>query len=531
VTGNQTSSSSWSWSTLPPEVLDGSCRRVTAVAAAFAGLWVFALLMGNAAPLLLGTETSWMTDRSYARAYNSLAAIGLVLSLALAVYAARFHRNRTRLLDIGLGYYVLTAFLVSLVTLWYPQPRPTGISWVAFIIVVYPSIAPSTPAKVLMAALIAATSDPLSLWFASSRGIEIPYSSLEFAWLLIPNYLAAFIAVIPVRIIGGLGRQVSKAKELGSYRLGNLLGEGGMGAVYHAEHRLLARPAAIKLIKPELLDPASGAHAVERFRREAEAAAALSSPHTISLYDFGATDDGTFYYVMELLDGVDAEHLVEHHGPQPVARVVHLLTQATASLAEAHARGMVHRDVKPSNVFVSRLGLEKDFVKILDFGIVALRHGGRAGGQAKLTAADALAGTPNIMAPEVAVGDREPDPRVDVYALGCLAYWLLTGERVFEGSTPIQVLLKHANEPPRRPSERSPYPDATLLDDLVLQCLAKDPAERPRDAGHLGQLLRGIALEEVWTQEDAELWWSQHHPEGLAMGPCDQGHVIPMHRT
>jgi serine/threonine-protein kinase len=501
------------------------------VAAAFSGLWIFALFMGNVAPLLLGAESSWMADASYAKAYNIIAAIGLILSLALTGYAARWHRTRQRLLDVGLVYYVATAFLVSLATLWYPQPHPNGISWVAFIIVVYPSIAPSTPAKVLAAALIAATSDPVSLWLASLRGVEIPYSSLELAWLLIPNYLAAFIAVIPVRIIGGLGRQVSKAKELGSYRLGNLLGEGGMGAVYHAEHRLLARPAAIKLIKPELLDPTSGANAVERFRREAEAAAALSSPHTISLYDFGATDDGTFYYVMELLDGVDAEHLVEHHGPQPVARVVHILAQATASLAEAHARGMVHRDVKPSNVFISRLGLEMDFVKILDFGIVALRNGGQGVKAAKLTAADALAGTPNIMAPEVTIGDREPDARVDVYALGCLAYWLLTGERVFEGTTPIQVLLKHANEPPRPPSERSPYPDARILDDLVLQCLAKDPEMRPRDAAHLGQLLREIQLGEAWTQEQAEHWWSQHHPEGLAMGPCDQGHVVPVQRT
>jgi serine/threonine-protein kinase len=318
---------------------------------------------------------------------------------------------------------------------------------------------------------------------------------------------------------------VREARQLGSYRLGELLGRGGMGEVYRAEHRLLARPAAIKLIRPDLLSPGQELSLTERFRREAQAAASLSSPHTIELYDFGVAADGTFYYVMELLDGVDAETLVKRHGMLPPERAAHLLRQAATSLAEAHAKGLVHRDVKPSNVFVARLGLDVDFAKVLDFGLVAMRRGAEAA-RARLTAPNALAGTPHIMAPEVANG-AEPDARADVYALGCLGYWLLTGRPVFQGETPIQIMLKHVRDEPEAPSRRSPFPATRLLDEVILSCLAKRPEDRPRDAGALVDRLDAIRFEAPWTQERARAWWDAHLPERGPLGPCCEGELVP----
>ena len=188
-----------------------------------------------------------------------------------------------------------------------------------------------------------------------------------------PDYLLLGVAVVISHVVTGLGQQVAKAREMGSYQLGELLGRGGMGEVYHATHRMLARPAAIKLIRPEVIggsDPAAAQLAVTRFRREAETAASLRSPHTVELYDFGVTDDQTLYFVMELLEGLNLESLVRRHGPLPAGRVVHILRQVCASLEEAHVRGLVHRDIKPANIHVGRVGLVYDFVKVLDFGLV-----------------------------------------------------------------------------------------------------------------------------------------------------------------
>jgi hypothetical protein len=237
------------------------------------------------------------------------------------------------------------------------------------------------------------------------------------------------MAVVPAILLMRVGREVNRARELGSYRLVRLLGKGGMGEVWRAEHRMLARPADIKLIRPDTIpaDSAEASRVLQRFEREAQATARLQSPHSIELYDFGMTNEGAFYYVMELLEGMDLKTLVQRFGPLPAGRAVSLLAQACDSLADAHHLGLVHRDVKPANLYACRKGLLVDFVKVLDFGLVITARD-QPGEDMRLTRAGSATGTPSFMAPEMVVSHGELDGRADVYALGCVAYYLLTGK-------------------------------------------------------------------------------------------------------
>jgi serine/threonine-protein kinase len=285
-----------------------------------------------------------------------------------------------------------------------------------------------------------------------------------------------------------------------------------MGEVYKASHRMLARPAAIKLIHPEVLaarDRKSASLAVARFRREAEAAAQLRSPHTVELYDFGETEDGTLFFVMELLEGMDLETLVRREGPLPQERVIHILRQVCESLEEAHASGLVHRDIKPANIHVGRVGLRHDFVKVLDFGLVK-SVGGTFTEDSMATAAGLTPGTPAYMAPEMALGEK-CDGRADLYALGCVAYYLLTGQMVFEAANGLQLITKHIQEPPVPPSQRTELDIAPELDQVVLACLAKKPENRPQSAGELDRMLAEIEID-PWSEEEATRWWRTHQP-------------------
>jgi eukaryotic-like serine/threonine-protein kinase len=360
------------------------------------------------------------------------------------------------------------------------------------------------------------------------RGVEFQGGWLYVLWTSVPNYISAFLVVVPVQIIHGLGQQVRRARELGSYRLEEPLGKGGMGEVFRATHQMLARPAAVKLIRPEILGSSSPGAArviVERFRREAEAAASLRSPHTISLYDFGVANDGTFFFVMELLDGLDLETLVERFGPVPPERSVHFLRQVCDSLQEAHTRGLVHRDIKPSNIFTCRLGLEVDFVKVLDFGLVkAVDEGGREA--TLLTAPDSTTGTPAYIAPEVVRGDRVADHRVDIYTLGCVAYWLLTGRLVFQAPNAIQLMYQHANTAPVPPSQLSEFEVPAALDAVILACLAKFPEERPQTAAELSRQLLAALPSPGWTEELAHRWWDRHHPEATRLDHTDSHRIL-----
>ncbi len=296
----------------------------------------------------------------------------------------------------------------------------------------------------------------------------------------------------------------AKAQELGSYNLVRMIGEGGMGQVWIGEHRMLSRPAAVKLISPRAMSGITqeeGDEIRKRFEQEARITASLKARSTVELFDFGVAADGTFFYVMELLDG-----MVEKHGPQPAGRVVHILSGLLGSLAEAHDRGLVHRDIKPENIFICRRADEVDVVKVLDFGLVRIA---KAPENARLTQAGMINGTPATMAPEQAMG-KDLDGRSDLYAVGCVACWLLTGSDVFHADNPIELITKHINEAPVPLMDRNPAVPEELAR-LVEACLAKDPAKRPPDARTLIMALEALVLPpgQTWTPRRAAAWWQQ----------------------
>jgi serine/threonine-protein kinase len=325
-----------------------------------------------------------------------------------------------------------------------------------------------------------------------------------------PDFLLVGVAVVISRIMTKLGQQVTKAREMGSYELVSKLGSGGMGEVWRGRHRMLARDSAIKLIQPEMLSRRSDKTAVlirRRFEQEARMTAMLRSPHTVELYDFGVTEEGVFYHAMELLDGIDLEALVKKFGPQPPARVAAILRQVCLSLGDAHRHGMIHRDIKPTNIFLCRMGNEHDFVKVLDFGLVKVLDGNEVG----MTVEGATTGTPAYMAPEVALGDPI-DGRTDIYGLGCVAYWLLTGYLVFEEKGATATMMAHVRRVPVVPSQRSETPVPASLERAILMCLAKSPADRPATAESLARMLDKGDLGS-WTSDDAEQWWQTNLPE------------------
>lgn len=294
---------------------------------------------------------------------------------------------------------------------------------------------------------------------------------------------------------------------LGLYRLMEKLGEGGMGEVWRARHQLLARPCAIKLIRPELLGEKNREAATERFRLEARSIARLSSPNTVRLYDFGVSESGSFYFVMELLTGMDLASLVQQFGPMEPERAIYVLRQACRSLGEAHAAGLLHRDIKPHNLYLSRLGLDCDVLKVLDFGLVK----SLSDDTAQVTAAGMLNGTPAYMPPERVTGGAA-DERSDIYSLGCVAYWMLTGRPVFTGD-PMAAMVHHARTAPEPPSKVTDRPIPEHLERIVMSCLEKAPDKRPSSAVALWEQLGEVPLASPWTLERAEAWWREHLAE------------------
>ena len=492
---------------LPDDLLREATVRLGILARVWAGLYVIGIAMNDLVAPLLHLPMHDLIP------WGRPADVVGVLSIALSVWLWRYTRRlscRPRLaLDLALGYEVLLALGIGIVNQWEPHRLLAGrLSWICVLVLLFPMIVPNTPRKTLIASLLAASMDPVGLLIAHARGLDTPTLAV-IMWNYLPNYVCAAIAVIPSKIMVRLGRQVQQARELGSYRLVQLIGRGGMGEVWHATHRMLARPAAIKLIKPEILggstDNATAA-IIRRFHREAEAASALQSPHTIRLYDFGQTRAGTFYFVMELLEGLDLETLVRRHGPQPPERVVYLLRQVCHSLGEAHERGLVHRDVKPANIYTCRLGREYDFVKVLDFGLVKYDEDETILDTIK--SADVTTGTPAYMAPEMASGADPVDRRADLYALGCVGYWLLTGQMVFEAESALKMLIQHIQAIPVPPSIRTGRPVPLDLEHVIMRCLEKDPTRRPQTADDLRAELEQVALAQPWDQARARAWWS-----------------------
>jgi len=419
------------------------------------------------------------------------------------------------LLDLGQVFEVTGALALGLIENsihWSNAAlgRSTAVGgWIA----VWAMVVPSRPWKSVTTAFLSAAMLPCSHLLAARILGYPPASGNQLAsHSLVVFFMAAWTPFISTRL-HQMQRELIRAQDFGSYHLETMLGRGGMGEVWRASHKLLRRDAAVKLVHPGLRtepDSPGWRQIHRRFELEAAAMATLRSPHTVALYDFGRSDDGSLYYVMELLDGLDAETLVEQYGPQPAGRVISILRQACESLEEAHAAGMVHRDVKPGNMFICHMGKRADFLKLLDFGLVKALYNY---GESRLTAQAESLGTPAFMAPEQARGEEDIDSRADIYSLGCVAYYLLTGSLVFCATSAISMALAHIEQKPEPPSQRAELPIPPSLERVVLSCLEKKREDRPQTALELDALLTACADVPEWTQADARRWWLLHRPE------------------
>jgi serine/threonine-protein kinase len=387
---------------------------------------------------------------------------------------------------------------------WYPSIMAHAVSlpWV-FLILLYGIFIPNTWRR---CAAVVGTAAVLPLLISGTSGLAANATrglGPEQFWLPLVMWMAmaSAFAIYGAHRIEVLRVEASNARKLGQYRLKQRLGAGGMGEVYLAEHVLLRRPCAVKLIRP---DRTADAHSLLRFEREVQATATLTHPNTVQVFDYGHAEDGTFYYAMEYLPGLNLDELVKQHGPLPPDRAIHLLRQVCGALHEAHAVGLIHRDIKPSNILACERGGLHDVAKLLDFGLVRPRDGGEGANQ--LTQEGAVAGTPAYMSPEQADGKKELDSRSDIYSLGAVAYHLLTGQPPFVRPTPLQALVAHLCEPPIPPDQlRADMP--ADLQTVVLRCLEKDPARRFPDARQLDQALAGCQAAGQWTEERAAAWW------------------------
>lgn len=337
------------------------------------------------------------------------------------------------------------------------------------------------------------------------------YSFWGLFCLLFVGSVAIFIfTVIVAKKDQETRRAVIKAKQLGQYALDEKLGEGGMGVVYRGHHAMLRRPTAIKLLDIEKTTD----EAVARFEREVQLTSQLNHPNTIAIYDYGRTPEGVFYYAMELLEGINLDDLVKQYGALPENRVIYLLKQIAGSLSEAHSIGVVHRDVKPANIFLTHRGGVYDFIKLLDFGLVKAIDGRE---QASLTSANSMAGTPMYLSPEGIKSPDQVDARSDLYALGAVAYYLLTGTTVFDGESIIEICMKHTQQEPEPPSKRLGKPVSEDLEQIIMRCLEKDPTKRPQTAAEVVQELTACRMDNKWTILDADNWWKHQMENGTTL--------------
>ena len=517
--GAQKPESQAAW-TLPPHLRDQLPRRLRAIALLYSSAFFLADFGSSA--LMGGLSENFRIPSHWIPT-----AASILIGIVVAALASSPRISWRAKLHLGLVFEVLGSYGIALAMYTGAEQFAStpivffmlGPSWVAIWMIVYSIVVPAPLGRALLALLASAFAPAVVIGYSMQHaGLHVFTPGMFFLHYVFPYLIVVGLAYGGTRIMVTLGADVSRARELGSYRLIERLGQGGMGEVWRASHQLLAREAAIKFIRPSSivgLGAAETRRMLQRFELEAQSTASLTSAHTIDLYDFGVGDDGTFYYIMELLDGLDLDLLVRRYGPLPPSRVVHLLTQVCESLEEAHQSGLIHRDVKPANIYVCRSGVRRDFIKVLDFGLVADRRAG-AVSDLRLTLPEHVIGTPTFMAPEVALG-KEVDGRSDLYSLGCVIYWLVTGRQVFEGSSVLEVATKHVSAQPDPPSRHSPGEIPRELDALILRCLEKSPDRRPSTARELARLLSSVPLEDSWSEERAEAWWSEH----VSVGPAE----------
>ncbi len=432
---------------------------------------------------------------------RQLRAIELILFGALYVQWSLVHA------------FLYPTFELTHPPIWYGFVLGYAVSlpW-AFLIIVYGILIPNTGRRcAAVVGVMAVTPLVISTTTGLAARVTAGHSQANFL-LVVGECMAAAtaIAVYGSHRIERLRREVVATRRLGQYQLGKKLGSGGMGEVYLAEHLLLRRPCAVKLIRPER---GGDATSLERFQREVQTTATLTHPNVVQVYDYGHAQDGTFYYAMEYLPGLSLDQLVRKHGPLPPGRAIHFLRQVCGALSEAHAAGLIHRDIKPGNIIVCQRGGLQDVAKLLDFGLVLELHLPPLGSGP--LPGEGLAGTPAYMSPEQASGQSLLDARSDLYSLGALAYFLVSGEPPFPRQTLTQMLAAHRNEPAAFPERLAAELPADVKA-VVLRCLEKNPARRFPDADSLEQAWAACACANSWTREEMARWW-QTHP--LEAGP------------
>ncbi len=490
--------------TAPPADRDAGGRRLALVGVLYAASLV---LLGGMS--LLADAAGHIESSRLVPAARPIAAAGIVAGVLVALVARR-QRSRARREALAAGFAVTAALVLSLIEALKPWPDggTVGVPMTSLWIVLAAMVLPLSLRASLATALSSAATGPLVAAALALAGRPASPSLLAHVYFFMPSFLAVVVAYVGSR---ALQHARGEVRRLGNYRLVAKIGEGGMGEVWRAEHHLLALPAAVKLVRVDRIPVAERATILKRFEREAQLTARLTSPHTVDLHDYGITDDGIVYYVMELIDGMDLERLVERHGPLPPARAVSFLCQACDSLAEAHAAGLMHRDIKPSNLLVCRAGLVHDYLKVLDFGLVRpVPH--LASGHS-LTDKGVVMGTPGFIAPEVALDRPGVDQRSDLYSLACIGYYLLSGEHVFDLSSPMRALHDHAFT--AAPPLRTRAPSVPVeLEAAIMRALSKDPRERPRDAETMATELAAAVT--PWGQEEARRWWAERVPAQAA---------------
>ena len=427
----------------------------------FGGLW----LVARRRPLSM-TTLRWLDAGALV--------IGCTLFALMGAYLMRLQLIEG--LDVAIGAYaglLACANTVMARAIIVPStPRRT-------LIVSMAAMAPLVPATILAGDGSAAAAANVTTWCAVSIAI----------------------ATVGSRVVYGLRTEAARVRRLGQYTLERQIGAGGMGVVYRASHAMLRRPTAIKLLPP---DRAVGG-SLARFEREVQITAQLSHPNTVAIYDYGRTPDGLFYYAMEYLDGINLEDLVREYGPQPAGRVLAILDQVCGALSEAHERGLVHRDVKPANVILTERGGEPDVAKVVDFGLV--RPVVTDDPRSTVSMPGVVTGTPLYLSPESLIAPESSDPRGDLYALGAVGYLLVAGRPVFDGATVAEIVGHHLHTEPLPPSRRLGRPVPADLEAVLMQCLRKDPDERPSSARNLRERLRRCQVP-PWTSAEASEWWT-----------------------
>jgi eukaryotic-like serine/threonine-protein kinase len=472
------------------------------------GFYVFA----NAAAMLhpQATWSEWVSPANVLTLVAGIVCAGVWLSCVAG------KRSTAELETIDAVATIATGAAIGLTSIYGPpaqRPELSAIMGVLIFLILRAIVIPSSGARTATLSTITVLPAIYAAYLCHSRAPPEPWAlplAMYPVFTAVWAVLAVVAATLASRTIFGLRKKASEAQKLGQYTLGEKIGEGGMGAVYRASHAMMKREVAIKLLPADR----AGKEGLVRFEREVQLTSRLNSPNTIAIYDYGRTPQGVFYYVMEYIDGFSLEDLVARFGPLPPGRVVHLAKQICAALAEAHSIGLIHRDIKPANIALCERAGVFDVVKVLDFGLVK-----ELGTDSTSTTEASLTGTPLYLAPESITAPETVDGRSDLYAVGGVAFWLLTGTHVFDGKTIVEVCSHHLHTKPERPSARLGAPVPSDLEEVILRCLEKDPAKRYPNAEALAHALDACDAAEEWSDDLATGWWKLHRAEAAAARP------------